>query len=110
MAKKTVTLTAEEANLLEVVVCEGPMWGTPKEQWRQMRFVERLTAWREDGGPLELETISADRKALVQALEHPQVVGMLRGRATQQLWAIKEKLGWQPPDVADLEDDDEDDE
>jgi len=110
MSKKIISLTVEQSAVLRSAVCEGPGWADPpgkpaKNQWRQMNLVDAIEA--AGAGAIELETTSADRRAIIAALEDGRVVGAIKGRGVRFVWGTKLAFGWKAPDLADLEEDDE---
>ena len=90
MAKKTVSLDAMQATIVRNILFEGPIWGDEKAQWRQRRLQDAVGL---EPGPVELVTTSRDRAMMVQALQSPQAMGALKGRALGIVWETKEAFG-----------------
>jgi len=109
MAKREVTLSAEQWGLVVNLVGQAPVGNSTSEQAKRIglyRFLERK-AKAAEGLAYTVPMTAGLCRATIAALEAPGIQYLSSGLA--KVWAIKEAFGWTPPDVDLYEDDEEED-
>ena len=107
MAKREVTLSAEQWQVVVDLVGQAPVGGSTSEQAKRLglyRFLERKAKLAE-GLAYTVPMTPGLCRATITSLESPGIQYLARGLA--EVWRIKEAFGWTPPDL-DLYDDDDD--
>ena len=108
MAKREVTLSAEQWGMVVHLVGQAPVGNSTSEQAKRLglyRFLERKAKVAE-GLAYTVSMTAGLCRATIAALEAPGIQYLSSGLG--KVWAIKGAFGWTPPDVDLYEDDDED--
>ena len=105
MAKKNVTLTAEQWDIVTTAVRRAPAGADVETQYKQNKLRADLVAIVERG-ETTVALLNWQRKMIDGIMASPSAPWAVEG--ITRVWAIREAFGFKPPIAEDYDDEEED--
>jgi len=104
MAKKNVTLTAEQWDIVTTAVRRAPAGADVETQYKQNKLRADLVAAIE-GGETTVPLLNWQRKMIDGMMASPSAPWAVEG--ITRVWAIREAFGFKPPSAEDYDDEED---